>query len=259
MLLAIDIGNTSSSFAIFRGRKLIRRFELPTAGDNFSRLKQYLKKNPVSDIVICSVVPQETKRIKRELGKLINRPMLILGKNCCVPIKNLYRYPRQVGQDRLANAYAGTRLYNAPLIVVDFGTAITFDVISSGSEYLGGMILPGLKMSLDALAENTALLPKIKLASPGEFIGRDTKNSMLSGIIYGVSLAADSLIKKIKNRIGRNAMVISTGGNAKFISRYCQHIDKVNPDLTLKGLNLIFIDPAAHCRLDSAAHCRRIK
>jgi type III pantothenate kinase len=124
--------------------------------------------------------------------------------------------------------------------VVDFGTAITFDVISKHKEYLGGMILPGLEISLAVLAERTALLPKIKLNKPKEFIGRDTRNSMLSGIVYGFAALTDNLAKRIKNRIGQSAKVIATGGNIHLIGKYCKKIDKIDRDLTLKGLNLIY-------------------
>lgn len=144
-------------------------------------------------------------------------------------------------------------LYCAPLIVVDFGTAVTFDVVSDKKEYLGGMILPGLGISLDSLAERTALLPKIKLAAPREIIGRDTKNSMLSGIVYGFAALTDDLVVRIKKKIGRSALVIGTGGNIGLIGKYCKQIDKIDKDLTLKGLNIIYNN------LDSVAHCRRIK
>ena len=156
-----------------------------------------------------------------------------------MPIRNLYRKPKQVGQDRLVNAYAASALYGAPLIVIDFGTAITFDIISKNKEYLGGMILPGLGISLEALHERTALLPKIKLSKPQEFIGRDTRNSMLSGIIYGFAALTDDLTNRIKKKIGKNVLVIGTGGNINLIGRYCRKIDRIDPDLTLKGIALL--------------------
>jgi len=151
----------------------------------------------------------------------------------------LYRRPAQVGQDRLVNAYAAFFSYGAPLIVIDFGTAVTFDVVSQKREYLGGMILPGLKISLDSLAQRTALLPSIRLTSPAEFIGRDTKNSMLSGIVYGFSSLVDELCRKIKKKLGSKARVVATGGDAGLIGRYCRVINKIDKDLTLKGLALI--------------------
>lgn len=238
-LLAIDIGNTNINFGLFVNRKLIKKFIVPTKNYNFKLLKTKISKNSFGNIIICSVVPKITKILNKDFKK-INKKPLILGENITVPIKNLYRKPKQVGQDRLVNAYAGIKLYGNPLIVVDFGTAITFDVISKNKEYLGGMILPGLNISLEVLNERTALLPKIKLEKPKEFIGRDTKNSMLSGVIYGFASSIDDLIVRIKEKIGKNAKAIGTGGNINLIGKYCKKIDKIDKDLILKGLSLIY-------------------
>ncbi|MFH1128677.1 MAG: type III pantothenate kinase [Candidatus Omnitrophota bacterium] len=242
MLLAIDIGNTNISFGVFRGNRIIKRFNIPTREVIHSRRGRlnvpYGKL--INDAIICSVVPEATKIIERGLKPLIKIKPYILGKNVSVPIKNLYRKPSQVGQDRLVNAYAGLTLYGAPLVVVDFGTAITFDVISKNGAYLGGMILPGLRISLAALSQQTALLPLVKLCNPKELIGRDTKYSILSGIIYGYAALTDGMIGKIKRKIGKNALVISTGGNANLVSKYCTEITKIDGDLTLMGLNFIY-------------------
>ncbi len=250
MLLAVDIGNTNINFGIFRGNKIIKRFIIPTKNYNLIRLKQLLhlnrqranrqQDNEIYEIIICSVVPSTHKILEKDLKKILGKPPYNIGKDIIVPITNLYRYPKQVGQDRLVNAYAGVVFYGAPLIVVDFGTAITFDVVTKNKEYLGGMILPGLGISLDALSQKTALLPKIKLAKPKEFIGRDTKNSMLSGIVYGFAALTDDLVIRIREKIGRNARVIGTGGNIGLMSKYCRKIDKIDRDLTLKGLNFIY-------------------
>ncbi len=240
MLLAVDIGNTNISFGIFKGNRIIKRFNIPTKGYTPKKLERKLGKADTDDVIICSVVPKTCKILEEGLQRLSGKRPYIIGKDIKAPIKNLYRKPRQVGQDRLVNAYAGAILYGAPLIVVDFGTAITFDVISKRKEYLGGMILPGLQISLDALAERTALLPEIKLNKPKEFIGRDTQNSMLSGIVYGFASLTDGLAKRIKEKIGKNALVIGTGGNISLIGKYCKALDKIDKDLTLKGLNLIY-------------------
>ncbi len=239
MLLAIDIGNTNISFGLFRGRKLARKFTLPTKGYNFTQLKKKIIALRIDSVVVCSVVPQATGMLARDLKKLLGRRPYIIGKDIRVPIKNLYRKPKQVGQDRLVNAYAAVMLYGAPLVVIDFGTAVTFDVVSKDKEYLGGMIIPGLGISLDALAQRTALLPKIKLEKPQEFIGRDTKNSMLSGIVYGFAALSDNLVVRIKKKIGQDAKIIATGGNVGLISRYCTQLNKIDTDLTLKGLSLL--------------------
>lgn len=241
MLLAIDIGNTNIDLGLFRGNRLIKRYVIPTGSKNYRvYLKKIASRNKIKEAIISSVVPKAAKVLGKELaGLLVKRPYII-GKDISVPIRNLYRKPRQVGPDRLVNAYAGVVFYGAPLIVVDFGTAVTFDVISGNKEYLGGMILPGLGISLDALAERTALLPKTKLKRPKEFIGRDTKASILSGIIYGFASLTERLAEKIKDKIGKKALVIGTGGNIGLICGYCRAFDKIDRDLTLKGLNLIY-------------------
>jgi len=240
MLLAIDIGNTNISFGVFRGNKIIKRFDIPTKDYNLQKLRRNLAKIHADDTIICSVVPNAAKIVKKDLQKLLGKQPYIIGKDIEVAIKNLYRNPKQVGQDRLVNAYAGIKFYGYPLITIDFGTAITFDVVSKNKEYLGGMILPGLGISLDALRQRTALLPKIKLEKPKEFIGRDTKNSILSGLIYGFAVLADGLTRKIKNGIVKEAKVIGTGGDINLMARFCKQIDKIDADLTLKGLNLIY-------------------
>jgi len=241
MLLAIDIGNTNISLGLFKGNQLLGKYEIPTKNKAYHKsLKKIIGKGNVIDTVICSVVPQTTKRLKKDLELMLGIHPYILGQDIKVPIKNSYRKPNEIGQDRLVNAYAGVTLYGSPLIVVDFGTAVTFDVITKNKVYLGGMILPGLRISLESLAQETALLPSIRLDNPKEFIGRDTKNSMLSGIVYGFAALTDDLTQRIKSRIGKNALVVGTGGNIAMIKKYCNNFDKINADLTLEGIRLIY-------------------
>lgn len=247
MLLTIDIGNTNISFGIFKAGKILKKFSLRTVEYNTQKLRRKIDNAKIDAALICSVVPRCEKILADNLERHFCLKPHILGKDIFVPITNLYQKPKQVGQDRLVNAYAGIMCYGAPLVVVDFGTAITFDVISKNKAYLGGMILPGLEISLDALTKRTALLPKVKLAQPKEFIGRDTKMSMLSGITYGFAALTDCLAGKIKKKLGKETRVIGTGGNINFIARYCAAFDKTDIDLTLKGLNLIYIDAVAHC------------
>lgn len=240
MLLAVDIGNTNISFGVFSGVRLIRRFNIPTKAYSPGTLRRSLGTAKIEEAIICSVVPQSTKTLVPELRKMLGKKPYIIGKDIKVPVKNLYRDPRQVGQDRLVNAFAAAAVYGAPVIVVDFGTAVTFDVISAKAQYSGGMILPGLQISLDALAEHTALLPKIRLSRPKEFFGRDTKSSMLSGVVYGFAALTDNLCARIKKKLGRNTRVIATGGNAGVIAKFCRQLDKIDINLTLKGLNMIY-------------------
>lgn len=241
MLCAIDIGNTNISAAIFDNGKIIGRFKVASRkAAEIAFLVRKLRQAGVKHLVICSVVPALTRILKKRLEAGLRVEPVIIGKDIVVPIKNRYRYPSQVGQDRLVNAYAGLRLYRAPLVVIDSGTAITFDIVSAKGEYIGGMILPGLQISLEALNQRTALLPRIKLERPREFIGRDTVNSMRSGMFYGFSGLFDALSEKIKKKLGAGTLVIGTGGNINDLSRYCRCFDAVEPDLTVKGLNLIF-------------------
>lgn len=240
MLLAIDIGNTNISFGIFSANAIIKTFDLPSKQFSFNKLCKKTACLKITDIIICSVVPKLTSVVSRDLARISGKRPYIIGKGLRVPMQNCYRKPRQVGQDRLVNAYAGLILYGAPLIVIDSGTAITFDVISKRKAYLGGLILPGLGISLAALNEKTALLPRIKLEYPKEIIGRDTKNSILSGVVIGAGALADALAARIKRKIGRHARVIGTGGSIDLIKRYSSLKIKIDRNLTLKGLNFIY-------------------
>jgi type III pantothenate kinase len=240
MILAIDIGNTNITAGLFNGNKLVKRFFTPTHQNRFQTFLYSVVRNKVSEVIIASVVPAATDRLCKDLKTTFPKiKPVILGKTAIVPVKNLYKYPKQVGQDRLVNAYAAIKLYGSPAVVVDFGTAITFDVISARKEYKGGMILPGLQTSLDALSEKTALLPKLKVAKPDTLIGRDTKNSMLSGIVNGYACLTDCLAAKLASKLGPRAVIIGTGGHINLIAPYCHCFTAIDPDLTLKGLNLL--------------------
>ena len=241
MLLAVDVGNTNITIGIFNNNRLVKKFSIVTKDVEKSvLLKEIFNKYPVTDTIICSVVPKVTKFLKTKIEDISASTVIVVGKDFKVPVKNLYRKPYQVGQDRLVNAYAGIVLYGKPLIAIDFGTAVTFDVVNKKGDYWGGMILPGLRISLEALSSKTALLPRINLSKPKEFIGRDTKNSMLSGIVYGFSALTDDMIERIRGKIGSNAIAIGTGGNVAIVAKYCRKINKIDQDLTLKGLNLIY-------------------
>ncbi|MFH1441512.1 MAG: type III pantothenate kinase [Candidatus Omnitrophota bacterium] len=243
MLLAIDIGNTNISLGIFRDKRLLKKNSIATYDNNRGRyLKKFFIQNKIKDVIICSVVPEITGVVEKELIKLLAKRAYILGDNIKVPVKNLYSKPGQVGQDRLVNAYYSIMNYGSPLIVIDFGTAVTFDVISKRKEYIGGMILPGLKISLETLCDKTALLPRVKLNKPCEFIGRDTKNSMLSGIVYGFSCLCECLTEKIKAKIGKNTKIIITGGDVGLIKQYYKKNCIIDPDVAIKGLNLIYLN-----------------
>ncbi|MFH0917995.1 MAG: type III pantothenate kinase [Candidatus Omnitrophota bacterium] len=241
MLLAIDIGNTNITCGLFTQEKLKYQFDLATKTYSQSQLVKKLSAYPkVSCGIICSVVPKLTKIIGRHLKLLTGKAPYIIGKDLIVPIKNLYRIPQQVGQDRLVNAYAASRLYAGPLIVIDSGTAITLDVISKKRAYLGGLIFPGMKISLEVLKEKTALLPQVKLRPPKMLIGRDTKNSILSGVVLGTAALSKELATRIKQSLGQNPRIIGTGGNIVLIKKYSGMKIEIIKDLTLIGIKLVY-------------------
>ncbi len=244
MILAIDVGNTTISVGIFKGKKLISSGRVITkrpAALNYylTSFKKILKNKKIRAVIISSVVPEVTTVLRRVFKKYFGLNPVVLGEDLIVPIKNLYKNPRQVGQDRLVNAYAGYKKFGGGLIIVDFGTAVTFDVVSKKGEYLGGIIVPGIETSLTAVSQKAALLPRIKLGRPKALIGKDTRTSMLSGILNGYAALSDGLILKIKKEAGRGYKVILTGGHSELMSGYCA-FDILAPNLTLDGLCLIY-------------------
>lgn len=250
MLLAIDVGNTTVSAGIFKGRRLVYTGKVMTkkpASRKYyiAEFRKILKNRNIDNVIVSSVVPDTTRALKAIFINNFKIRPIILGENLKVPIKNLYRNPKQVGQDRLVNAYAGYKKFGGGLIIVDFGTAVTFDVVSKKGEYLGGIIVPGIETSLRTLSEKAALLPRIKIKKVKTLIGKDTKTSMLSGVLHGYASLCDGLISRIKKETGHGYKVILTGGHARLISKYCRCYS-VQPDLTLEGLSKIFLDPSSH-------------
>jgi len=243
MLLAIDVGNTTATVGIFKSDKLVFSDRIITkkpAGAKYylTAFKKILKNKKIDNIIISSVVPEVTVVLKSIFRKNFGITPVILGQDLIVPIKNLYKDPAEVGQDRLVNAYAGYKKFGGGLIIIDFGTAITFDVVSKKGEYLGGVITPGIETSLIALAEKTALLPKIAPKRPSAVIGKDTAGSISSGMFYGFGAMCDGLVYRIRKETGKRYKVILTGGHSALISGYCSH-DHILPNLTLEGLRLI--------------------
>lgn len=253
MLLCVDIGNTNITAGVFYKEKLIAKFKIPTdfininnrkkiAQDISKKLGEKIAAKDIKEAVMCSVVPQAAIIFKNVLRKDFGIRCIEAGKEIKVPIKNCYSPPKKVGQDRLVNAAATIWLYGKPAIVIDFGTCITFDCISSRGGYLGGLIMPGIGMTLNALFEKTALLPKIKMTQrPAAVIGHTTKESITSGVYHSILGACEFIIKKIKKeKLGDEAQVIGTGGDVDLFRTKNKLIDVFNPTLTLEGLNLIY-------------------
>ena len=255
-LLAIDIGNTNITAGIFKGAKLLGKMKMPTSSYSsyIRRFKALIKGsglevNRVDEAIVSSVVPLALARLVVELRRISGAiKITIIGRDLKVPVKNMYRIKNEVGQDRLVNAFAAKVLYGTPAVIVDFGTAITFDIISKRGDYLGGLILPGIELSLSSLYRNTALLPKIELERAPSIIGKDTVNSMRGGILFGFGAMCDGLVAQYKKILGRSTKVIATGGNSSLMKKYARSIQIVDEDLTLKGLFSIidFIHPPSH-------------
>ncbi|MCX5678257.1 MAG: type III pantothenate kinase [Candidatus Omnitrophica bacterium] len=246
IMLAADIGNTNITVGLFKGAKLVRKIKVPTNsyylhGRHLSGICNLagLKHGDALNIVISSVVPLALSRLIAALNKVVKCNISVIGRDKIVPIRNLYRIKSEVGQDRLVNAFAAKTLYGKPAVIIDFGTAITFDVVSTRGDYLGGLIFPGIEMSLSSLHKKTALLPNIKLKPALSIIGRDTVNSMRGGILFGLGAMCDALAAKYRKMLGKRTRIIATGGNASLIKRYSKSIQIVDEDLTLNGLRLI--------------------
>lgn len=243
-VLAVDIGNTNITVGLGRNGRTVRKMKMPTAvpARYEKRLAAFLGRgaSPARlSCVISSVVPPVLPALEHALRRLGVRHIVVTGRDVRVPIENRYRKKREVGQDRLVNAYAARELYGSPAVIIDFGTAVTFDIVSRQGAYLGGLIMPGVGISLASLHEKTALLPKVELKRASGIIGRDTVSSMRGGILFGFGAMCDGLIARYRQLLGKGVRVIMTGGNARLIERYTGCIDIIDEDITLKGLYIL--------------------
>ncbi|MBN1354521.1 MAG: type III pantothenate kinase [Candidatus Omnitrophica bacterium] len=243
MLLAVDVGNTNVTFAVINEKgKILRKRKLPTCaclGRSLYKGKIIRHSRDLHTIIVVSVVPEALKNLKRYLKKRFKESRIItVGEDVKIPLRCRYN-KSEIGQDRLITAFAAKSLYGLPVLIIDFGTAVTFDAVSEKGVYAGGLILPGIKMSLDSLSERTAMLPRAYLRNTNSFIGRNTRTSIRNGIIYGYSSICEGLIKLFKKKFDRKISVVATGGDAYLISRYSASVRNVEPDLSLKGLYLL--------------------
>lgn len=243
MLLAIDIGNTSVHAGVFEGNKLVKEKRWATERiTEYPDIRDWVSGNQdIRDIIICSVVP----RVSRLLKKWFPRAVFVDYKNIGIKIK--VKKPSEVGADRLVNALAAQKLYGGPAIIVDFGTATTFDVINTKGEYLGGAIAPGILLARDTLHSRTAKLPRIAVKAPRSVIGKSTVEAMRSGLVFGYVGMVEGMIKRLKTQYSHSHSklnTIATGGLAPLICRQTSAIDSVDPHLTLKGLRLILKPPS---------------
>jgi len=250
MLLTIDVGNTNTVLGVFHGEELTAHWRLTTARSqtvdeygvlirNLFTLKE-LDPRQVQGVIVSSVVPPmnwtlaQTSKIYFEQKAMFVEPGVKTGM--AVLVDN----PQEVGADRIVNGVAAFHNYGGPCIVVDFGTAITFDVISAKGEYLGGVIAPGIGISAEALFARAAKLPRVEIKDPGKVIGTNTVAHMQAGLYYGAVDMVDGMLSRIKAEIGSKVRVIATGGQAKLVAKGSKHIEETNEFLTLDGLRLIW-------------------
>ena len=249
MLLAIDIGNTNITLGVFQAGRLKTRWLIATSihrsADEYATLLLALLDNEgmtrasVSEAVMCSVVPPLTTTFNEMCNRYFGVGPLVVEAGVKTGISIIMDNPREVGTDRIVNAAGAHHLYGGSIIVIDFGTATTLDIVSRKGEYLGGVIAPGVALGAEALFTRTAALPRVEIVRPRQVIGKNTVGAMQSGIVFGYVGLVEGLVGLIRDELGENAKVVATGGEAEAIAQETSVIETVEPDLTLIGLLVV--------------------
>ena len=237
MLLAIDIGNSNIVFGLFIGKKLAKTWRTETTKPVYPKIAKKIDK-----IIIASVVPA----INNKLSAAIKTKYKVLPHFITIKdfkgIKTALKNKNEIGADRIVDVFAALAIYGAPAIIIDFGTATTFDVIDANGTYLGGAIAPGITLSRDSLHEKTAKLPKIDIKAPKNVIGNSTLEAMRSGIVYGYVAMVEGMVRRIESQIPKTKSrikIVATGGLAELICKHTRVVDTIDKELTLKGLRMI--------------------
>ena len=249
MLLAIDVGNTQTQAGVYSGDELLHEWristdrgatadELAADHDQILRLRGG-SLGELDEMVVASVVPTLSAAYRSLATKYLRREALVIGPGVRTGVSLAIDNPHELGADRIVNAVAAHRRHGGPCIVVDFGTATTFDAVSALGEYLGGAIAPGIETSLEALTARAARLVKVELVAPERAIGKSTTESMRSGIVFGTVAMVDGVVERMKDELGHEAVVVATGGLASLVFPLSEQIDEVDPLLTLEGLRLV--------------------
>ncbi len=245
MILLLDIGNTHSHIGLADRRRVLTQVNILTrewfGGVAPASVKKFIGANRIEGAVLCSVVPRATPVVCQTVRALWRLDALELTPATVCGVGIDYPKPGSIGPDRLANAVAARSRFGAPVVVVDFGTAVTFDVVNAAGDYVGGIIAPGLAAMTEYLHEKTALLPKIKIREIKSAIGKSTEQAMLVGAVHGYRGLVRELIRELKRELGAKKLpVVATGGYAKLIAAKLPEITAVAPDLTLEGLRLVW-------------------
>jgi type III pantothenate kinase len=245
MILLFDIGNTHTHVGLANDRRVVRQANIPTltwhGGAAAGLVKKFIGRALIEGAVLCSVVPRVTPLVKRSVRQLWKLDTLELTPATIAVVGINYPKPKTIGPDRLANAVAASQHFGAPVVVVDFGTAVTFDVVDARGDYVGGIIAPGLAAMTDYLHEKTALLPKIKIREVAAVVGKNTEQAMLIGAVHGYRGLVRELIGELKKELrAEDLPVVATGGYAQLMAAKMPEITAVEPGLTLEGLRLVW-------------------
>ena len=245
MFLLFDIGNTNTHAGLADDRRVAKQMNVPTRewfdGNAVAQIKKFVGAKKIDGVILCSVVPRATPFVKKFVRTNWNFNALELNSKTVCGIGIDYPNPNSIGPDRLANAVAAKFHFGVPIVVVDFGTAVTFDVVNAKGNYVGGIIAPGLAAMTDYLHEKTALLPKIKIVEPKNVVGKSTEQAMLIGAVHGYRGLVRGLILELKRELrAKNLPVVATGGYAKLIASKLPEISAIRNDLTLEGLRLVW-------------------
>jgi type III pantothenate kinase len=245
VLLAVDVGNTQTVFGLFDGEELTEHWRIATdprrTGDEVGvTLSGFLELENVSGISLSSTVPALVRSYEECAERWARAPLLVLGPGTRTGMPVRYDDPREVGPDRIANAVAAIERYGAPCIVVDFGTSTNFDAVSREREYVGGVLAPGIEISMDALFARAARLRRVDFVEPPTVIGKTTVASLQAGLVYGFAGQVDGIVEHMRAELGDGVQVIATGGLADLIVPHTRSVERVDPFLTLEGLRIVW-------------------
>jgi type III pantothenate kinase len=252
MLLAVDVGNTQTHLGVFKRTQLVHEWrastepkrtadELALLFGGFLDLVDLSFSTEITGVAIASVVPRATQQLREMTFRYFGFQPVVVEPGTRTGVSVLTDNPREVGADRITNAVAAHELYQGEaVIVVDFGTAINFDVVTKDGNYIGGALAPGIESSATALFTATARLPRVELVAPESPIGKNTVAAVQSGILYGAAGLVDGIVERLKNELGTDARVVATGGMADVVAPHCRSVDGTEPNLTLVGLRMIF-------------------